>query len=72
MDRKLYMKDYYSKRRSELRNNSLIYSHKNKIQTINKKGPDLKKYIDELLNKNPRRKVDKVYIVKKKVCIRFD
>ena len=69
MNRREYMKKYYQVRKVDLRNKSLIRSHKVKLL----KAPNLKKALNDLLVINHRRRhIIKNKIEYKKVIINFD
>ena len=69
MDRREYMKKYYQVRKVDLRNKSLIRSHKVKLL----KSKNLKKALNELLVTNHRRRhIIKNKIEYKKVILNFD
>ena len=61
-DRKNYMRNYYKNRKVDLRNKSLIRSHKLKLL----KAPNLKKALNDLLVNNHRRR----HIIKNKIDYR--
>ena len=69
MNRREYMKKYYQVRKVDLRNKSLIRSHKVKLL----KAPNLKKALNDLLvNNHRRRHIIKNKIEYKKIIINFD
>ena len=69
MDRKEYMKKYYQVRKIDLRNKSLIRSHKVKLL----KSKNLKLALKELLVTNHRRRhIIKNKIERKAITLYFD
>ena len=69
MDRKEYMKKYYQLRKVDLRNKSLIRSHKVKLL----KSKNLKLALNELLVTNHRRRhIIKNKIERKAITLYFD
>ena len=69
MDRKQYMKNYYQQRKVELRNKSLIRSHKKQLLKAN----DIRKALHELLIENKRRRTVAIHKIEyKKIVLYFD
>lgn len=69
INRKKYMKDYYSKRKCYLQNKSLIHSHKNELL----KESNLKLALTNLLLNNSKRKYNcKIQKQSKHITLYFD
>jgi hypothetical protein len=69
--RREYQKAYYRKNKKEMRNKNLVRSH---IKDTPKLKDNIEKYIDILLNHNPRRKPPKTSITihKEQMVLFFD
>jgi|5_EtaG_2_1085323.scaffolds.fasta_scaffold00541_6 hypothetical protein len=69
MNRKEYMKNYYQKKKIELRNKSLIRSHRKSLLKAN----DIRKALHELLVENKRRRTVAIHKIEyKKIVLYFD
>lgn len=69
MNRKEYMKNYYQEKKIELRNKSLIRSHKKQLLKAN----DIRKALRELLVENKRRRTVAINKIEyKKIVLYFD
>ena len=68
MDRKTYMKKYYKERKYDLRNRSLIRSHREKL----KKWKEKCKFKSKAHNINLMRSKGTLIIEKKKIILTFD